>query len=178
MRKADNMTQALLVVDAQVSMFEGDWPVYAAEETLTCLEALVAYARAVGMPVIFVQHNSGADDIFFPGTPGWEIAPRLAPQTGEAVVQKTTGNAFFETDLAQQLAAHDVDALLICGMQSDECINATVRGAVALGYPVTLISDAHSTIDGDLPAAEQIAAINDSLGAIATLVTAESILNS
>ncbi len=171
------MTQALLVVDAQMSMFEGDWPVHEAELMLTRLEALIAHARATHMPVFFVQHNGAAGEPEEPGTPSWELSPRLAIRAHEPIVQKTTGNAFFETDLAQQLAAQSVDALVICGFQSDYCVNATVRGAVELGIPVTLIADAHSTIDSDLSAVEQIAAINNALAGVATLVTADSILN-
>ena len=171
------MSQALLVVDAQVNMFVPPWPVYDAETFLNRLLALLAYARATGMPVFFVQNNGGAGEPDVPGTPGWQLDPRLARQPDEPVVQKQSGNAFGGTNLADLLAAHNVDSVIICGFQSEWCINATVRGAVELGYPVTLGSDGHSTLDLETPALEQIETINAALGSIATLATADSILN-
>jgi nicotinamidase-related amidase len=46
----------------------------------------------------------------------------------------------------------------VCGLQSDFCIDSTVRRALALGYPVVLLSDAHSTIDNGVLSAAQIVA--------------------
>ena len=47
---------------------------------------------------------------------------------------------------------------MVCGLQSDFCVDSTTRRALALGYPVTLVSDAHSTVDNGILSAPQIVA--------------------
>ncbi len=47
-----------------------------------------------------------------------------------------------------------IHRLVITGMQTDFCVNASSRGALKLGYDVTLVSDAHTT--GDTPTTQQI----------------------
>lgn len=47
---------------------------------------------------------------------------------------------------------------VICGLQSEFCVDTTTRRALALGYPVTLVSDGHSTMDNGVLSAAQISA--------------------
>ncbi|MNW18398.1 Isochorismatase family protein [compost metagenome] len=55
--------------------------------------------------------------------------------------------------------------MIVCGAQSDFCVDTTVRRALALGYEVVLVADAHSTLDnGVLVAAQIIAHHNTTLG--------------
>ncbi|CAJ0993424.1 hypothetical protein SODG_002081 [Sodalis praecaptivus] len=58
---------------------------------------------------------------------------------------KTTANAFLNTSLRDVLLAAGVKHLLITGYASEFCVDTTVRAAAALGYDVTLVSDAHTT---------------------------------
>ena len=50
------------------------------------------------------------------------------------------------------------ERLVICGFQSEFCVDTTTRRALALGYPVTLVADGHSTLDNSVLTAAQIAA--------------------
>ena len=43
------------------------------------------------------------------------------------------------------MKAHDVAELVICGMHTEFCVDTTVRRALALGYPVVLVEDGHTT---------------------------------
>lgn len=137
--------RALVVVDAQVNMFDSPPSLYRAEQVLQTLQALVEQARAVGTPIIYVRHNGPVGDVDEPGTPGWEIHPALAPQPGETIVDKTQPSAFVGTSLEQELAARQIKQIVLAGMQTDFCIDATCRQAVALGYDVIVVADAHST---------------------------------
>jgi nicotinamidase-related amidase len=158
---------ALLIIDAQVNMFEAGSSVFEGEKMLHMLGSLIAQMRAAQGPVIYVQNNGGEADPDWPGTPGWEIHPALAPQAGESVIQKRTPDSFHETNLQSVLEARHFRRLIIAGMQTDFCIEATCRRAHAMGYDVTLVKDAHSTYDGGgRTAAQTIAEYNEALKSI------------
>ena len=89
---------------------------------------------------------------------GW--APAMANGTAafNAGDWQKAVDAFHNTDLQAILQAHGVNKLAICGLQSEFCVDTTTRRALALGYPVTLVSDAHSTINNSVLSAAQITA--------------------
>lgn len=162
----------LLVVDAQVNQFEPPMAVHDGPVILRRLKELVSRARAAGVPVAFVQNDGSEIDPDFPGTPGWALHPDLLPADGERVYRKTTTDSFHETGLLDDLRAAGITELVIAGMQSNHCIDATVRRAASEGFAVTLVSDAHSTFSfTDEPAAAIIARQNAALGALVSLAT-------
>jgi nicotinamidase-related amidase len=152
-----NKRTALLVIDLQVCNFE-ESPVHRGGDLLSKIGALIAQARAVRVPIIYVQHCGPEGAIDQPGTPGWEIHPAIAPTEGDAVVQKCHPDAFQETSLQDELKSRGIDRLLITGIQTEYCIDTTCRRAYSLGYDVILVKDAHSTWDTDLLSAPQIIA--------------------
>lgn len=167
---------ALVVIDAQVNMFAAGESVFAGDEILRKLGELIARARAKGVPIVYVQNNGGESDPDRPGTPGWQIHPAVAAGPGDMVVQKHTPDAFHETTLQDALDARQVRRLVVAGMQTDMCIDATCRRAHELGYDVTLVGDAHSTFDGGgLTAAQIIAQYNKALGAVVRVEESGSI---
>ncbi len=170
-----NKDTALLIIDAQVNMFEPT-PIYNSAAVLQNLRQLIARARAAGAPVIHVQNCGGPGDPDEPGTPGWAIHPALAPVEGELVIQKHRSDSFHETPLRAELDSRGVKRLVIAGMQSEYCVTATTRRAVKLGYDVTLVSDAHSTYNGSsLTAPEIIVWQNETLGMMAVLKSTNEI---
>lgn len=151
------MTTALLLIDVQRDMLDGDDPVPAAPEVRPRLEALLAGARAAGVPVVHVQNDGPPGSTDEPGTEGWELAVRPAP--GDRVVRKDQGDAFAaDPELASRLAAAGVDAVAVAGMQSEHCIAATSRGALGAGLAVLLVADAHATYDDGGRSAADISA--------------------
>lgn len=151
------MTTALLVIDVQKSLCTGPWAAHDIEAVIDRINAVAAQARAAGAPVVFVQHEEDDDAMRF-GSEGWALDERLAAHADDARVRKTVSNAFHGTGLQALLQSLGADRLVVCGLQSEFCIDSTVRGALALGYPVTLVSDAHATVDNDVLAAAQISA--------------------
>ncbi|RIK16935.1 MAG: hypothetical protein DCC51_13005 [Anaerolineae bacterium] len=168
------MNSALVIIDAQVNMFEPE-PAYRADEMLDRLVELVSRARTSGAPVIFVRNNGGPDDPDRSGSPGWEIHPRLKPAPGESIVDKHTPDSFFQTGLSGVLAARGINRLILAGMQTEYCVDTTCRRAFSLDYSVILAADAHSTFDGVIPAEQIIAHHNRVLGAFAEVVPASTI---
>ena len=62
------------------------------------------------------------------------------------------------TNLQELLVSRGIADLIICGLQSEFCVDSTVRRAMALGYPVVLVADGHSTFDNGVLSATQISA--------------------
>lgn len=156
--------RALLVIDVQRNMF--DEPAVArADAVLRLIGDLLGKARRAGVPVVYVQHCGGPDEVDAPGAPGWQIHPAIAPQAGEIIVQKKEPDAFAGTPLDTILRALGVEEVIVAGMQSEGCIHDTCRRAQGLGYTVTLVEDAHTTYpDGKMSAATLVATVNRAIG--------------
>ncbi len=137
------MKEVLLVVDVQRALLDELTPARRAE-FLATLVPLVERARSTKIPVVYVRHDGSPSELI-PGTPQWEIGSEIAPRAGESIVDKRFGDAFAQTKLKDVLAALDADHLIVTGMQTDFCVNATVGGATERGYRVTLVADAHAT---------------------------------
>jgi nicotinamidase-related amidase len=60
-------------------------------------------------------------------------------------IRKTSPDAFHRTELERVLGEHAITELVICGMHTEFCVDTTTRRALALGFPVTLVGDAHTT---------------------------------
>jgi nicotinamidase-related amidase len=146
------MGNALILVDVQRNMLEGESAIEQAETFREALFALLQKARKAGVPIVHVQNDGGAGQVDEPGTPGWELAFR--PEPGEPVVRKAVSNTFEANPaLADVLRAMGVDAVVVAGLRSEYCIQATSRGALANGFDVTVPSDGHATYDDGEPAA-------------------------
>lgn len=157
---------ALVVIDTQVGMFEtpGVPPVPDGERLLENIEGLLREARDTGKTVVHVRHGEGEGPLE-KGTDGWQIHPRVAPKSGEPVVDKETPDSFLRTTLREELESRGVGRLVLAGMQTEYCVDTTCRRASALGYDVTLAADAHGTWDeGGLTAAQIVAHHNGVMG--------------
>lgn len=121
---------------------------------------LLAKFRAENLPVIHVQHVGVAPDATFfrPGTKGVEIHAHVQPLTGEKVVVKHYPNSFRETDLLEHLHGLNSQDLVITGMMTHMCIDATTRAARDFGFDCTVIGDACATRDLEINGAQVPAA--------------------
>jgi nicotinamidase-related amidase len=158
---------ALLIIDAQANMFAEANSVFKGEDLLHTISRLIAQARSAHLPIVYVQNNGSEGDPDMPGSPGWQIHPAVTPEKSDIVIRKHTPDSFHETNLQSELEARYIRQLIIAGMQTEMCIDATCRRAHELGYEVTLVKDAHSTFDSDrVTAAQIIANYNDALRAV------------
>lgn len=150
-----NHNVALLVIDVQVGMFEEDQPVYEGNQLLKNLETLIAQARSKHLPVLYVQHNEHEGPLT-PGSRQWQVHPAIAPQDGDVIIQKWTPDSFHKTNLHDELQKAGIHKLVLCGMQTEFCVDTTCRRAFSMGYEVVLVKDAHSTYNTNRLTAEQI----------------------
>lgn len=155
---SQNTQVGLLVVDLQTGVFESAEipPADNSEVLLRNAQALLQAARAAGVPIVHVQHCGAPGEILEEGAPGWPIYSPLAPLAGEAVVQKRTADSFDGNDLHALLSQLGVTSLVVAGIQSEHCVAATCRRAIALGYQVLLARDGHSTWPDDSRTAHEI----------------------
>src|SRR6185436_3194768 len=109
--------------------------------------AAIAKFRKQGDPEIHVRHLSvrPGSTFFLPGTKGAEIHPLVAPQGGESVIEKNFPNSFRNTELKATLEKLQVNNLVVAGMMTHMCVDASVRHAADLGYKITLLGDACAT---------------------------------
>ena len=149
------MPTALLVIDVQNIMCSGGNQVHAVDAVIARINMVSRRARNAGAMVILVQHQTQNGEMDY-GTESWQLAPALETQSSDVLVRKTASDAFLGTELQELLASRDIDTLIVCGLQSEFCIDSTVRRAMALGYPVTLVEDGHTTIDNGILSASQI----------------------
>ena len=170
------MKSALLIVDAQVNMFEAGASVRNGHQLLDTISRVITQARDVQIPVIYVQNNGKPGDPDQTDSPGWHMHERTYPKDGDVIVQKRTPDAFHETPLDSILNDNEISRLIIMGVQTENCISSTCHHARIAGYSITLVKDGHSTFDSDVLTAEQIIAhYNDILGDFADVIPADQV---
>jgi len=142
------MKQALLLIDIQNDYFDGGaMTLVNADRTSENAKLLLETFRSKKLPVIHIQHiatKAGAT-FFLPETFGVEIHKNVRPVADEKVIVKHFPNSFRETELLDVLRENEITDLIVAGMMTHMCIDATTRAAKDLGYNCTLIGDACAT---------------------------------
>lgn len=148
----------LVVIDVQNIMFETEGYVpFEGARVLSTIEKLIAAAREAGVPVHYIQHTTeGAGSEFEKDSHNWLFRREIAPQDGDLVSLKTSYDAFWKTDFDANLRKLGAKKLVFCGLQTECCVDTTVRSALAHGYESVLIGDAHTSYDNGVISGEQI----------------------
>jgi nicotinamidase-related amidase len=150
------MGSALLVIDVQQGLCEGEGAAWDSTAVIARINRVAAHTRASGMPVVFIQHEDASGLVH--GSREWQLADGLLAEPGDLRVRKTTPDSFLRTDLQALLLARGVSELIVCGMHSEFCVDTTTRRALALGYPVTLVADAHTSAGNTALTPQQVVA--------------------
>jgi ureidoacrylate peracid hydrolase len=79
------------------------------------------------------------------GTRETEILDALKPRGDEMILAKITSSAFNSTSLNLILHNMGIDALVVCGVITNGCVESTVRDARDLGYNVIVAGDCCAT---------------------------------
>ena len=142
------MKKALLIIDIQNDYFMGGKMELEGSEaaSLRAGELLAAF-REHRLPVVHMQHVSvrpGAT-FFLPDTEGVRIHANVAPAAQETVIQKHFPNSFRDTGLLEHLKQMGIHDLVIAGMMTHMCVDATTRAASDFGFQCFLAHDACAT---------------------------------
>jgi len=139
---------ALLLIDIQNDYFpNGRMPLERSTEACQkAHEVLLAY-RAKQLPIIHIQHISTLPDAthLLPCTKGVEIHPQVQPLKNEIIIKKHYPNSFKDTMLLNHLTKLHVNQLIVMGMMTHMCVEATVRAAYDYNFSCTVLSDACAT---------------------------------
>ena len=133
---------ALLIIDVQRELFERALPIYDEDRLLANIRLLADKAHAAKAPVFWVQHST--DKTLVEGTDGWKLHRAFIPLKSDNFIRKHHGNAFEDTPLKAELDALHVRTVVVAGLVTHGCVQATCNGAHELGYNVILVKDAHS----------------------------------
>lgn len=132
-------TTALLIIDVQMFYFpEGQVPLVHPVETSKKIQKLLEGFRANKMEVIHIKHDASKNA---------SIHPNVKPQKKEKVFIKNEANSFNGTDLSDYLKTKGITHLVITGMQTHMCVEATTRTAYDLGYKCIVPEETATTRD-------------------------------
>jgi nicotinamidase-related amidase len=158
---------ALLIIDMQNDFVLDNKPlkVAGAQAVIPKIQNVLQEFRKRSLPVFHilrVHRPDGSDveiirqDLFrkqpfaVAGTHGAEVIDELSPLPGEYVLTKTRMSAFIGTELDLMLRTLGVTNLVVCGIQTPNCIRTTVFDGIAYNYPVVLVGDATGAASGEV----------------------------
>jgi len=142
------MKTALLVIDIQKDYFPGGkYPLVNPLEAAKNAYMLLQCFREHDGHHVHMQHISLEPDatFFIKGDSGSDIHDSVAHFEGEPIVDKHEPNSFLNTNLLDLLKSWEIERVVICGMMTHMCVDATARAASDFGFQVIVAEDACAT---------------------------------
>ncbi|MFM0475803.1 cysteine hydrolase family protein [Paraburkholderia strydomiana] len=141
--------RALIVIDVQNEYVTGNLPIEYpdVQSSLANIGRAIDAARTAGVPVVIVQNFAPATSpLFARGSEGAELHPVVASRERDHFVEKSLPSAFTGTDLADWLAARQIDTVTVVGYMTHNCDASTVNHAVHAGLAVEFLHDATGSV--------------------------------
>jgi nicotinamidase-related amidase len=140
---------ALVVIDVQKAIDDPRWshdgPRNHARAESRIANLLLAW-RERRLPLFHIRYDPvEPGSSYRPGQPGHDFKPEAAPLAGETVIGKYTPDAFIGTDLEARLRATGAGAVVLCGVTTNNSVEATARHAGCLGFGTYVVEDACCT---------------------------------
>ena len=142
---------AMLVVDMQNALIL-EHP-YDEKRLIKTISQMEQICRDKGIEVIFIRHE---DNTLVPGESGFEIYSKVAPEKDEKIFNKKYNSAFRKTGLREYLQEKGVERLIVTGMQTDFCVDATIKAAFEYGFDVIVPRGGHTTFDNRYLSGEEL----------------------
>ena len=141
----------LLVIDIQKGIT--DSRLFNFDEFIENTTRIIQAARDNQIEVIYFQHDDGPGTGFSIGDEEFEIAEQVTPREGEKIFIKNINSCFGNKDFTDYVK--DENTLMLVGLQTNFCIDATVKSAFERGYKVIIPQGANSTFDNDYMTGEE-----------------------
>ena len=142
----------LLVIDMQKGLVSED--LYAFDTFMDRTVRLIDTARNNKVEVIFVRHDAGPDSGMSAGDEDFEIIDEIKPREGEKVFNKTINSCFGSKAFKEYMEKLEDKRLMIIGLQTNYCIDCTVKSAFERGFEVIIPEGTNSTFDNDYMSGE------------------------
>ncbi len=136
---------AMIVIDMQTGLMNQN--PYNEESLISNIQNLLTECRNQKIPVIYIRHNGKSGDEFEAGNDAWQIYEKIAPMQGEIIFDKYFNSAFRQTGLKDYLDQIGAKNLIICGMQTEYCVDISLKVAFEFEYNITIAKGTVSTFD-------------------------------
>lgn len=143
----------LLVVDAQKLITNEE--LYNFHTFVFNVKDIINKARENSIEVIYIRHDAGIGSELTKGTEGFEIYEEFKSFKGEKIFDKNFNSAFKETGLLEYLKRKGENEIIIVGLQTDYCIDATIKCGFEHGFNIIVPAHANTTVDNEFMTAEQ-----------------------
>lgn len=143
----------LLIVDTQKLITNEK--LYEFDTFVSNVRTLIHNARKNSIEVIYVRHDDGKDCELTKGTEGYEIYEEFQPLNDEKIFDKTVNSAFKGTGLLEYLNEKCEDEIIIAGLQTDYCIDATIKCGFEHGFHMIVPAHANTTVSNYFMSAEE-----------------------
>ena len=111
------------------------------------IRKLIRVCHNQHLEIVYVRHH---DEELILNSDGWQIDSRITPRQDDKIFEKEYNSAFKNTNLDAYLKSQGIQDLIIVGMQSEYCIDTSIKVAFELGYRVIVPKDATTTFDNDI----------------------------
>ncbi len=142
------MKTALILIDIQNDYFPGGkMELEGSVEEGERAARLLSFFRDAHLPLVHIQHISTRPTAtyFLPNTDGVKTHVSVAPREGETLFQKHFPNSFRDTPLLEHLKREQIERVVIAGMMTHMCVDATTRAAFDFGFQCLVAEDACAT---------------------------------
>ena len=141
------MKTAFIIIDVQNILVETG---FKTERLLEIISNLQNQARSKNIEIIYVQHIENPEAQI---SEDWQLSELLNRKPDEKVFQKKYNSIFKETGLREYLDKQGIEKLVLCGMQTEYCVDTSVKVAFEYGYQLIIPEGTCTTFDGkDIPA--------------------------
>ena len=141
------MKTAFIIIDVQNILVETG---FETEKLVEKIAYLQDQARSKNIEIIYVQHVENPEA---QTSEDWQLSALLNRKLDEKVFQKRYNSMFKETGLKEYLDQQGIEQLVLCGMQTEYCVDTSVKVGFEYGYKLVIPEGAVTTFDGeDIPA--------------------------
>ena len=143
----------LLVVDTQKLLVNSK--LYNFENFVTNIKELIDTSRKNNIEVLYVIHDDDVESDLTKGKDGFEVYEAFKPMEQEKVFVKNANSSFRGTGLLEYLREKSEEDIIVVGLQTDKCIDATIKCGFEYGFNMIVPSYANSTVDNEFFSGEQ-----------------------
>lgn len=143
----------LLVIDTQKLITNEK--LYKFDMFVSNVKKIINQARLNNIEVIYVRHDDGIGNELTKGNDGFDIYEKFKPINEEKIFDKVVNSAFKGTGLLEYLINKGEENIIIVGLQTDYCIDATIKCGFEHGFNIVVPAYANTTVDNKFMSSEQ-----------------------